>query len=114
LKNTKERPIEVKKIIKSLIRANRYIREDKKGAVEVLVEWGRVDRDNASASYDSTVKVFNSNGNIPEDGLRLSLDLAKADLKITRTVAPAEVADLALLREVHREMGIKLPDALSR
>jgi hypothetical protein len=70
------------------------------------MDWGRADRDHSYASYDSTVKVFSANGNIPDDGLRLIVDLAKAELKITRDVAPSEVADLIPLREAQKELGI--------
>ncbi|HEY3305113.1 MAG TPA: ABC transporter substrate-binding protein [Candidatus Binatia bacterium] len=109
LKSIKERPVEVKKIVKALIRANRFIREDKNGAVNVLVEWGRVDREQALASYDSTVKVFNADGNIPQEGLKLVIDQAKTELKLTKDVPVSEVIDLAPLREAQRELGIKMP-----
>jgi len=99
--------VEVKKIVKALIRANRFIREDKHGAVNVLVEWGRVDREQALASYDSTVKVFNADGNISSEGLKLVIDQAKAELKLTKDVPVNEVIDLAPLREAQKELGIK-------
>jgi ABC-type nitrate/sulfonate/bicarbonate transport system substrate-binding protein len=105
-KRIKEKPSEVTKVVKALVRANRFIREDREGAVRILMDWGRADRDHSYASYDSTVKVFSANGNIPDDGLRLIVDLAKAELKITRDVAPSEVADLIPLREAQKELGI--------
>jgi ABC-type nitrate/sulfonate/bicarbonate transport system substrate-binding protein len=107
LKSLKERPDEVKRVVKAVIRANRFIREDRQGAVNVLAEWGRVEREQALASYDSTVKVFSPDGNIPPEGLRLVIDQAKAELKITRDVQFSEVIDLAPLREAQRELGIK-------
>ncbi len=107
VKTIKEKPAEVKKVIKAMIRANRFIREDKRGAVNVLVEWGRVEREQALDSYDSTVKVFNADGNIPLEGLRLVIDQAKAEQKVTKDVPVSEVIDLAPLREAQRELGIK-------
>jgi len=107
LKTIKEKPAEVRKIVKALIRANRFIREDKQGAVNVLSEWGRVDREQALASYDSTVKVFNADGNIPQEGLKLVIDQAKTELKLTKDVPVNEVIDLGPLREAQRELGIK-------
>ena len=77
------------------------------GAIQVMMEWGRTDRENAAATYDSTWKVFNLDGNIPEDGLRLVIEQAKQALKITREVSPNEIADLTLLREAQRELGIQ-------
>lgn len=106
-KKIKEKPNEVKRTIKALIKANRYIRENRDGSIQVLAKWGRTDRNNAAATYDSTSRVFNSDGNIPEDGLRLVVDQAKQALKVTREVPPDEVADTSLLHEAQKELGIK-------
>jgi NitT/TauT family transport system substrate-binding protein len=107
LKTIKEKPEEVKKMLKAMVRANRFIREDKEGAVKILMEWGKVDRDHAAASYDATWKVFSQDGNIPEEGLRLVVEQAKAELKLTREVPLSEVVDLAPLREAQKELGLK-------
>lgn len=109
LKTIKEKPEEVKKVVKAMVRANRFIREDKEGAVRVLMEWGRVERDHAVASYDSTWKVFSPDGSIPQEGLRLVVDQAKAELKVTREVPLNEIIDLAPLREAQKELGIRRP-----
>ena len=85
----------------------RFIREDKEGAVRILMEWGKVERDHAAASYDSTWKVFSPDGNIPADGLRLVVDQAKAELKLTRDVPLSEIIDLAPLQAAQRELGIR-------
>lgn len=102
----KARPDEVKRTIKALIKANRYIRQNRDGAIAVMMEWGRTDRESATATYDSTWKVFNLDGNIPDDGLRLVIDQAKQGLKMTREVSPSEASDTSLLREAQRELGI--------
>ena len=107
LKTIKERPEEVKKVVKAMIRANRFIREDKEGAVKVLMEWGKVERDHAVASYDSTWRVFSPDGNIPQEGLRLVIDQAKAELKFTRDVPLNEIIDVTPLREAQKELGLR-------
>ena len=89
------------------MRANRFIREDKEGAVRILMEWGKVERDHAAASYDSTWRVFSPDGNIPQEGLRLVLEQAKAELKLNREVALNEIVESAPLREAQRELGIR-------
>ena len=109
LKTIKEKPEEVKKVVKAMVRANRFIREDKEGAVRILMEWGKVERDPAAASYDSTLKVFSPDGNIPADGLRLVVEQAKAELKLTRDVPLSEVIDMAPLQAAQRELGIRKP-----
>jgi ABC-type nitrate/sulfonate/bicarbonate transport system substrate-binding protein len=106
LKTIKEKPDEVRKVVKAMVRANRFIRTDKEGAVKILMEWGKVERDHAAASYDSTWKVFSPDGNIPEEGLRFVLEQAKAELKLNRDVALNEIVESAPLREAQKELGI--------
>jgi len=53
------------------------------------------------------VRVFNVDGNIPEDGLQAVIEAAMKDAKVTRQVSAAEVADLTLLREAQKDLGIK-------
>jgi NitT/TauT family transport system substrate-binding protein len=107
VKKINERPDEVKRVIKALIKANRYIRANRDGSIQVLMEWGRTSRDNAASSYDSTVKVFNQDGSIPEEGLRLVVEQAKEGAKLTRDVMPSEVADVTILRQAQKELGIQ-------
>jgi NitT/TauT family transport system substrate-binding protein len=107
LKTLKEKPDEAKKVVKAMVRANRFIRDDKEGAVKILMDWGKVERDHAVASYDSTWKVFSPDGNIPQEGLRLVIEQAKRELKITRDVPLNEVVDLGPLREAQKELGLR-------
>ena len=44
---------------------------------------------------------------MPEDGFRRLLDDTKRVMKIDREVTLSEVADLSILREAQRELGIK-------
>ena len=51
-------------------------------------------------------KGFNLDGSMPEDGFRRLLDDTKRLMKIDRDVVFSEVADLSLIREALRELGI--------
>jgi len=107
LRKIKEKPDEIRRAIKATIRANRFIRDNRDEAVQTLVDWGKVERDYAYASYDALRNLFNADGSVPEDGLRLVIDQARRTAKITRDVTPAEVADLTMLREAQLMLGIK-------
>jgi len=106
VKKIKEQPDEVKRVLKALIKANRFIRENREGAIEVLAKWGRTDIKRAADTYDSAWRVFNLDGTIPEDGLRLVIEEARKDLGVSREVSFGEIADSTLLREAQRELGI--------
>jgi NitT/TauT family transport system substrate-binding protein len=106
-KKIAERPDEVRRTIKALVRANRFIRDNRDESIQILMQWGRTDRAAAEAAYDGASKVFNADGAIPESGLRLIIDQARAEANITREVSSAEVADLNPLRQAQKELGIK-------
>jgi len=107
LNKIKERPQEIKRAIKAGIRANRYIRTNRDGTIQFMQEWLKIDRAIATATYDSLAKVFNEDGSLPEDGFRLLIEDVKKVAKVDREVAFSKVADLSILRETQRELGIK-------
>jgi NitT/TauT family transport system substrate-binding protein len=107
VKKIGENPGEVKRVLRSVIRANRYIRQNKEGAVQVLVNWTKTKPEFAAAAYDSTAGVFSLDGTIPEDGLRIVIDNFRISMNISRQVPLSEVSDSALLAEVQRELGVK-------
>lgn len=103
----KEKPDEIRRTIKATIRANRFIRDNRDEAVRTLIAWGKVEREFAYASYDALRNLFNADGAVPEDGLKLVIDQTRRSNKVTREVAPSEVADFNFLREAQAELGIK-------
>ena len=44
---------------------------------------------------------------MPEDGLRLVIEETRKQAKVNREVSPSEVADLSILRDAQKELGIK-------
>jgi NitT/TauT family transport system substrate-binding protein len=107
LKKLKEKPDEVKRMTKALLRANRFVRANREGTIQTMMEWIKVDRESAAATYDSTWKIFSEDGGISESGLKLVIDQGREAMKIERSVANSEVADFNLIREVQKELGIK-------
>jgi NitT/TauT family transport system substrate-binding protein len=103
----REKPEEIRRVIKATIRANRFIRDHRDEAVRMLIAWGKVEREFAYASYDALRNLFNADGSVPEDGLKLVIDQARRSGKVARDVAPSEVADFTFLREAQAELGIK-------
>ena len=102
-----EKPAEVKRVLKALIKGSRFIRENRDQTVQVLSDWARIDRQSAADYFDATWRSSSPDGSIPEKGLRLVIEDAKSALKIQRDVSFVEVADDSLVKEVQREMKIK-------
>jgi NitT/TauT family transport system substrate-binding protein len=103
----RERPDEIRRVIRAGIKANRYMRANRDGTIEVLMNTYRLDKEAASALYNSFVKGFNDDGNLPEDGIRRLIDDTKTVTKVEREVVLSDVADLSILRVAQRELGIK-------
>jgi hypothetical protein len=88
-------------------RKRKASRADREGTIQFLIEWQKVNRETATANYDSAARVFNDDGSLPESGLRLMIDEAKKTAKVEREVSLSDVADLSILREAQKELGIK-------
>ena len=102
-----ERPDGVKRVIRAIVRANGFIRRNREGAIQVLVNWTKTKPEFAEAAYDSTVGVFSQDGTIPEDGLRLVIENFRKSMNISRQVSLSDVSDSTLLFQVQRDLGIK-------
>ena len=103
VKKIKESPDQLKRVIK----ANRYLHQNRDGTILAMMDWMRIDRETAAATYDGSAKSFNDDGSVPEAGLRIALDEAKKSVNISREIAFNEVADFTVLREAQKEMGLK-------
>src|SRR4030095_6911938 len=106
MKKLKENPDEIKRVIRAGIKANRYMHENRDGTITILMSTYKLDKEVATAAYDSFIKGFNLDGSMPEDGFRRLIDDTKRLLKIDREIALNEVSDFAILREAQRELGI--------
>jgi NitT/TauT family transport system substrate-binding protein len=107
VKSIQQNREQVKRTTRALIKASRFIRNNREEAVKTLIAWSKTRPEHAYAAYDSTVKVISHDGGIPEDGLKLLIEQAQRDAKITREIALNEVADFAILREIQKELGLR-------
>jgi ABC-type nitrate/sulfonate/bicarbonate transport system substrate-binding protein len=103
----KQSPEEIKRIIKASIEANRFIRSNRDGTVQFLMEWLGIEKDVAAATYEALLPAFNDDGNCPEDGMRLVIAGAKNAARVSRDVSVKDVADSSILKEAQRDLGIK-------
>jgi hypothetical protein len=49
----------------------------------------------------------NDDGGLSDNGIRLLIDEAKKQARVEPEISPSEVADLSILREAQKELGIK-------
>jgi NitT/TauT family transport system substrate-binding protein len=103
----KEKPDEIKRVIKAAIKGTRYILQNREGYIQFMMQWQKIDREIAAGAYEYLPKAYNDDGNLPEKGFRLVIEEAKKFAKIDREVSLNEVAELSILKEAQRELGIK-------
>ncbi len=102
----KEKPDAVKRVMAAGIKATRYIRQNREGTIQFMTEWSKIDKEMATNTYESVLKLFNDDGSLPEKGLLLVIDELRKLGKVEREISVREVADLSLLREAQKELGI--------
>jgi len=102
LKNNRD---EVKKIVRALLRANRYIVNNPKGAVKVLSDWGRTKPEVAEDAYNDNAKNYSRNLLVPRATLESVIESTRWNVETKKNVAVEDIFDFTLVREVLKEMG---------
>jgi NitT/TauT family transport system substrate-binding protein len=105
----KVKPDEVKRVIKAGIKASRYIRAEREGTIQFLIDWQKTNRESAVNTYNSLSKLFSDDGGLPEKGLRFVIEENKKIAKVTREVPFSEVADLGVLKQAQTELRLRNP-----
>ena len=106
VKRIKEKPDEGKRVIKAGIKATRNIRQNRESTIQFMTEWSKIDRETATATYENVLKLFNEDGSVPEKGMLLVIDELKKLGKVEREISLSEVADLSILKDAQKELGI--------
>ena len=96
---------EVKRVLRALLKANRFILDDRKGAIDVLQKWSRTPLAVAEQGYASSVSNFSRNLLAPRAALEKVIDSTKLNIDLKRDVSLNEVFDFSLVREILKEMG---------
>ena len=50
------------------------MRDNRQEAIGILADWGKTQREDAVAAYDSTWQLFSADGTMPDDGMKLVID----------------------------------------
>lgn len=107
VKKIQEKPDEIKRVVRAGIKANRYIRGNRDGTIQFLMDWLKLSRESAAATYEGVVKVYDDDINLCEKGLRLVIEETKKTVKATREVSFNDVVDLSILKDAQGELGSK-------
>jgi NitT/TauT family transport system substrate-binding protein len=103
----REKPAQVKKMLRALLKAQNFIRGNKADSVRVIADWLKLEPGIAQASYDIYVKGMSLNGIVPDRVLESDIERARKDQQVKETVAVSKVVDFGLQREALSELGMK-------
>lgn len=100
------RPGEVQAMIRSILRANKFIRENKEESVALLRDWMKISQELAEKSYNVTLPGFSVNGEPRPSVLKILLDQTKKDTGAKEDIPIAKVFDYSPLRAAQKDLGI--------
>lgn len=103
----KEKPAQVKKMLRALLKAQTFMRGNKADSVRILADWLKLEPSIAQASYDIYVKGMTSNGIVGDRVLESDIERARKDQQVKEAVPVSKVVDFALQREALSELGMK-------
>ena len=103
----RDKPAQVKKMLRALLKAQNFIRNNKTESVRVIADWLKLEPRIAQASYDIYVKGMSPNGIVPERVLECDIERARKEQQVKEAVPVGKVVDFAMLREALNELGMK-------
>ena len=106
-KRIRDNPAEVKKMIRAVVKTLLYIHESRGPMISYTSQRWKIDRDLASASYETMVRSLSRDGTASTQAIQNVIESTRTRLKLQRAVAPSEVVNLSLLEEVRRDLGLK-------
>jgi NitT/TauT family transport system substrate-binding protein len=96
---------EVKKITRALLKANRFILDNPKGAIKILAAWSRSKPEVAEEAYQFNAKNYSRNLLVSRATLENVIESTRWNVEAKRNVAVEEVFDFSVVREILKEIG---------
>ncbi len=110
LSTIRNRPDEVKRVLRSLQLAKQEVLRSKEKATALILKYLQVDKEAAEDTYEALKKTVSGSGVPTHEGMDLIMKSLQAAGQFTdRKVAFDEIADDRIAKEVAKELGYKLP-----
>ena len=100
----KERPKLVAGFVKASLKALRWIRQDREGAIAAIVKFSGADRAQSARVYDDTIGSFTRNGVVDEETQRNDLMIIRQVAGVTDVVPTAHAYDFSFALEADQEL----------
>jgi NitT/TauT family transport system substrate-binding protein len=101
----KKDPDMIKRVLRATLRSLQLLQTSPKETVKILMDWTRANEMDALRSLELAKPGFSKNGLLTDDDLTIEWSFIQQQTK--KTHVPVSLAhDMAMLREVQREMGL--------
>ncbi len=101
----KKDPDMIKRVLRATLRSLQLLQTSPNETVKILMDWTRANEKDALRSLELAKPGFSKNGLLTDDDLTIEWSFIQQQTK--KTHVPVSLAhDMALLREVQREMGL--------
>ncbi|MEO6164836.1 MAG: ABC transporter substrate-binding protein [Candidatus Binatia bacterium] len=101
----KKDPDMIMRVLRATLRSLQLLQTSPKETVKILMDWTRANEKDALRSLELAKPGFSKNGLLTDDDLTIEWSFIQQQTK--KTHVPVSIAhDMALLREVQREMGL--------
>ena len=99
VRKLKEQPDQVRRMLKAMTQALKYMQENPAGTQQVMMSWLKLDRDMAAEIYQMAINNYTKNGMVEESTLTplVTSMLAEAGIK---SVNVSQLTDFTLLQQV--------------
>ena len=94
----RDQPDQVRRVIRAMLQALRYLRENPEGTQQIMMSWLKLDREMATDIYQMAINNYTRNGMVEEAMLHslVTTMLAEAGIK---GIAPSQLTDFTLLQQ---------------
>ena len=94
----RDHPDQVRRVIRAMLQALRYLRENPEGTQQIMMSWLKLDREMATDIYQMAINNYTRNGMVEEAMLHslVTTMLAEAGIK---GIAPSQLTDFTLLQQ---------------
>ena len=99
-----KRPDLVRRFLRATVKGREYLKRYKSQALVLGKKYDRSPVDVGSADYDATMEMMTADGTEDLETQKSDIDIGRRALGIQKEVAPQEVFDFRLVREVYKEL----------
>lgn len=99
-----KRPDLVRRFLRATVKGREYLKRYKSQSLVLGKKYDRSPDDVRSADYDATMEMMTADGTEDLETQKSDIDIGRRALGIQKEVAPQEVFDFRLVREVYKEL----------